>query len=286
MRDEMENDYNSSDADDNEDQPPEEDLFLQILKRNLGKHYELDDLEDEDEPYIIADKREKRSGIIDVLTEMGANVIEETLDAGDYLVSSRVCIERKRGDDFYKSLFSGSNKTNLFDELIRLADGVENPILIIEDFKRIFRRKPDERILTSLYGSMASIVSSMNIPMVPTRNKDDTALFLYRIAKQQQQPSEDHGIARRVPKRMTMKQRQAFFLEGLFQIGIKKSKQILKEFDTPLKFFTALLNTEIIYTKTGNPKGISGELKKIKGFGWKFVKNNKDLLLAKPDEEE
>ncbi len=282
----MENNYSSSDSDDNDDQPPEEDLFLQILKKNLGKKYELEDLEDEDEPYIIADKREKRSGIIDILKEMGANVIEETLDAGDYLVSSRVCIERKRGDDFYKSLFSGSNKTNLFDELIRLSDSVDTPILIMEDFKRIFRRKLDERIVSSLYGSMASIVSSMNIPMVPTRNKDDTALFLYRIAKQQQQPSENRGIARRVPKRMTMKQRQAFFLEGLFQIGLKKSQMILDEFDSPLKFFTALLNTEIIYTKTGNPKGISGELKKIKGFGWKFVKNNKNLLLSTADDEE
>ena len=282
----MENNYSSSDSDDNDDIPLEEDLFLQILKKNLGKHYELEDLEDEDEPYIIADKREKRSGIIDILKEMGANVIEETLDAGDYLVSSRVCIERKRGDDFYKSLFSGSNKTNLFDELIRLSDSVDTPILIMEDFKRIFRRKLDERIVSSLYGSMASIVSSMNIPMVPTRNKDDTALFLYRIAKQQQQPSENRGIARRVPKRMTMKQRQAFFLEGLFQIGLKKSQMILDEFDSPLKFFTALLNTEIIYTKTGNPKGISGELKKIKGFGWKFVKNNKNLLLSTADDEE
>lgn len=282
----MENDYSNSKSDDNDDIPLEEDLFLQILKKNLGKHYELEDLEDEDEPYVIVDKREKRSGIIDALLELGAHVIEETLEAGDYLVSSRVCIERKRGDDFYKSLFSGSNKTNLFDELIRLSDSVETPILVIEDFKRLFRRKPDERIVSSLYGSMASIVSSMNIPMVPTRNKDDTALFLYRIAKQQQQPSENRGIARRVPKRMTMKQRQAFFLEGLFQIGLKKSQMILDEFDSPLKFFTALLNTEIIYTKTGNPKGISGELKKIKGFGWKFVKNNKDLLLSTADEEE
>lgn len=282
----MENDYSNSKSDDNDDIPLEEDLFLQILKKNLGKHYELEDLEDEDEPYVIVDKREKKSGIIDALLELGAHVIEETLEAGDYLVSSRVCIERKRGDDFYKSLFSGSNKTNLFDELIRLSDSVETPILVIEDFKRLFRRKPDERIVSSLYGSMASIVSSMNISMVPTRNKDDTALFLYRIAKQQQQPSENRGIARRVPKRMTMKQRQAFFLEGLFQIGLKKSQMILDEFDSPLKFFTALLNTEIIYTKTGNPKGISGELKKIKGFGWKFVKNNKDLLLSTADEEE
>jgi len=65
----MENDYSITDSDNNDDPPPEEDLFLQILKKNLGKFYELDDLEDEDEPYIIADKREKRSGIIDILSE-------------------------------------------------------------------------------------------------------------------------------------------------------------------------------------------------------------------------
>ncbi|MHA1729025.1 MAG: hypothetical protein ACTSWY_09860 [Promethearchaeota archaeon] len=48
-----------------------------------------------------------------------------------------------------------------------------------------------------------------------------------------------------------------------------------------MAFFTALLNTEIIYTRTGNPKGIKGELEKVKGIGWKFVRDNKELLLSK-----
>ncbi|MHA1729776.1 MAG: ERCC4 domain-containing protein [Promethearchaeota archaeon] len=97
----------------------EENLFSDILKKHFGEDFEFEVSVKSEGPYIIVDKREKRSGIVDILREMNAAVIEETLNAGDYLLSSRVCVERKRGDDYYGSLFGGSNNTNIFDELLR-----------------------------------------------------------------------------------------------------------------------------------------------------------------------
>lgn len=77
----------------------ENNLFMDILKENFGSNFEIDytDIENRT-PYIIVDQREKRSGIIEKLENLEAEVIVRTLDSGDYLVSNNSGVERKRGD--------------------------------------------------------------------------------------------------------------------------------------------------------------------------------------------
>ena len=71
---------------------------------------------------------------------------------------------------------------------------------------------------------------------------------------------------------------QLFFLEGLFQVSEKKAKILLDHFKTPYNVLQAITQTEIIHTKSGKPKGISGVLDVLKGFGHKFLSVNKELL--------
>ncbi|MHA2260568.1 MAG: hypothetical protein ACXACO_21580 [Promethearchaeota archaeon] len=42
----------------------------------------------------------------------------------------------------------------------------------------------------------------------------------------------------------------------------------------------SIKKTEIIYTRTGNPKGIQGPLDQLSGFGWKYVQKNKKILFG------
>lgn len=49
-------------------------------------------------------------------------------------------------------------------------------------------------------------------------------------------------------------------------------------FKTSYNVLQAITQTEITYTKAGKPKGISGSLNELKGFGHKFLKVNKELL--------
>jgi ERCC4-type nuclease len=272
-----------SDKEESTQNEEETDLFLSLLKEHFGDDFSLDSAQEgkkdqELQPYIIVDKREKKSQITKILEDLGAIVIEAVLPAGDYLLSNAVAVERKRGDDFYGSLFSGSNQTNVFEELVRLADSVESPMLILEDFQLMFKRGED--MISSLYGALVSIATRMQIPILPTRNINDTGLVLYRVAKQQQIDTRSHAIARRAPKEMTLRDRQSYFMEGFYNVGPTKAESLLDEFKTPIKFITSLLNTEIIYTKTGKPKGIENGLAGVKGFGWKFVEDNKKLILV------
>jgi ERCC4-type nuclease len=264
----------------------EDNLFIEILKKHHGEDYQekLRIGEKDAEPIIIVDTREKSSRVGKKLEELGATVIMETLDAGDYLCSGNTAVERKRGDDFRSSVFGGSNTSNVFEQLLRLSDAVEKPILLLESFEKAFGPPGGDEKLSSIYGAMMGITLRLGIPIIPTRNTTDTAMVLYRIAKRQQGEYTDRGIARRIPKSISLKERQAYVLEGLFKVGPTKSQQLIDEFKCPINFFTELLNTEIVYTKTGNPKGIMGKLADVKGFGWKFVRDNKKLLLEEKDE--
>jgi len=257
----------------------QEDLFLSLLKKNLGPDFELNSQE-EHEPYIIVDSRESKK-IIEELENLGAIVFKEPLPISDYLLSSKVAVERKRGDDFYSSLIRGSESTNLFEELRRLKEFTEIPILIIENFELMF--SINEKMVTPLYGAMVAIATQLKISIIPVRNYQDTAIVLYRIAKQQQGPVKEHAIPRRIPKE-SLKERQAYFLEGFFNVGPTKAKILINHFKSPMNFINSLLNTEIIYTKSGKPKGIKGPLADLKGFGWKFVMENKNFLLNEKDE--
>ncbi len=264
----------------------EDNLFIEILKKHYGDDYQekLCIGEKDAKPVIIVDSREKSSRVGKKLEELGATVIMETLDVGDYLCSGNTAVERKRGDDFRSSVFGGSNTSNVFEQLLRLSDAVEKPVLLLENFEKAFGPPGGDEKLSSIYGAMIGIALRLDIPIIPTRNTTDTAMALFRIAKRQQGEYTDRGIARRIPKSITLKERQAYVLEGLFKVGPTKSQQLIEEFKCPINFFTELLNTEIVYTKKGNPKGITGKLADVKGFGWKFVKANKTLLLEEKDE--
>jgi hypothetical protein len=58
--------------------------------------------------------------------------------------------------------------------------------------------------------------------------------------------------------------------------------KLIKTFSTPENVIKAIQMTNVLYTRTGNPKGIEDPLKhaKIRGVGPKFVLENKKLLFG------
>ena len=59
------------------------------------------------------------------------------------------------------------------------------------------------------------------------------------------------------------------------------AKTLVERFKTPYGVFQAIKKTEILYTRTNKPKSINGPLSTLKGFGWKFVQKNKEILFGK-----
>jgi Fanconi anemia group M protein len=227
---------------------------------------------------LIVDHRESK--LIKLIEEKPDTIAFETkaLDVGDVIVSEDVAIERKTGSDFIASIIDG----RLFEQMLRLLDTYPNPILILESFDYLALENTGMS-LSSIYGALAYVSYKLGVSVIPTVTTDDTLTVIERIAYREQVEDIKPTLARRAPKGMTVEDRRAYALEGLIDTGPKKAQALIDKFNTPLKVFEAIRDTEITYTKTGNPKGLEGPLEDLPGFGWKYVKKNKDLLVGEND---
>ncbi len=221
-------------------------------------------------PYIIADDRERE--VIAALGKHSADIIPQRLDVADFLCSTECAVERKRGDDLVSSIKDGRFR----DELTRLTETFEKPVLIIEDLGRAFIMGNFSP--ASVYGALGSAALRFGIPVIPTRNSDDTALLLYRLAVREQVERKNAPEARLAPKKLSPEERKTYFLEGFFHTGPEKAKQLLDHFGSPGAVIDALRSAEVTSTKTGKPKLGVTAFDALKGFGLKWVVDNQALL--------
>jgi len=227
----------------------------------------------------IIDDREKKLMKVFDNKKGDARVLEyetKRLSIADIVVSERVGIERKEGFDFIASI----SDNRLFEQLLRLKEAYpEGTILILEGLNDDVFENTGMKI-TSIYGALSFISYKLGISVIPTRNIEDTAIVIERIAFREQVKDDIPLLSRVAPKGMDINERRYFIVEGLVDIGPKKAKLLVDTYQTPYNVFRAIRSTKVTYTRTGNPKGIEGPLQELKGFGWKFIKKNKEILLG------
>jgi Fanconi anemia group M protein len=225
---------------------------------------------------IIVDNRERKLMIL--LENEFPNIEFEAkqLDIADIVISEDVAIERKEGFDFVASIIDN----RLFEQLIRLKETYSTPILVLEGLNDNVFENTNMKI-SSIYGALSKIAYKLGIAVIPTRNLNDTAIVIERIAYREQVKDGASILSRKAPKNMSIEERRSFIVEGFVDIGPKKAKSLIETYETPYKVFKAIKHTKITYTRTGNPKGIEGPLKELSGFSWKFVEKNKEMLFGK-----
>ena len=225
---------------------------------------------------VIIDNRERK--LIKLLEEKYPNIKFETkqLDIADIVISEDVAIERKEGFDFVASIMDN----RLFEQCFRLKETYTTPILILEGLNDNVFENTGMKI-ASIYGALAYISYKLGISVIPTRNLDDTAIVIERIAYREQIKDGAFILSRKAPKSMSIEERRTFIVEGFVDIGPKKAKSLIDKYKTPYRVLKAIQQTEITFTRTGNPKGIIGPLSELSGFGWKFVEKNKEMLFGK-----
>ncbi|MFX1310835.1 MAG: ERCC4 domain-containing protein, partial [Promethearchaeota archaeon] len=184
--------------------------------------------------HIIIDHRENK---LKALFDQKKDIIEyksKQLDVADVIVSNEVAIERKEGFDFVSSIMDN----RLFEQLLRLKETYANPILILEGLNNEVFETTGMKI-TSIYGALSFISYKLGISVIPTRNLEDTAIVIERIAYREQIKDDMPFLSRRAPKEMSKRDRRSFIIEGLIDIGPKKAKALIEKFKTPHKVFEA-----------------------------------------------
>ncbi len=217
---------------------------------------------DANEITIVVDNRELRSGVAKWLARKGVRVVSSQLDVADYVLSSRLGVERKEAGDFLGSLFDG----RLFMQARLLRNSYARPLLIIEgDVLSESRNVPPQAVL----GAIASISIDLGVSVITTRDDAETAALLYGIAKREQFETGKEVALRGEKGKMSVKERQQFIVEGLPSVSGTLAKRLLEEFGSAKAVFGAtvedLCKVEGIGKKTAEQiiEALSAEYKKL-----------------------
>jgi len=198
------------------------------------------------QPIVRVDKRELRSGIVDYLRNFGCEIKEEALEIGDYLLSERVVIERKSFGDFASSI----KDLRLFKQAKELTK-FEKPILLIEGFEYMGNLSE-----SSLLGALSSLILDYNISTIWTKNKRESANFIFLTAKREQFKNKRNEVIRIRKKPLSLEEEQKYLVAGLPYVNSVLAERLLKKLGSPIRVFNAkkeeLMEVEKIGEKKAN----------------------------------
>lgn len=174
---------------------------------------------------IVVDFREAKSGVANILDKLGVEVIFTTLEIGDYVVSDRLAVERKRTDDFVNSLIDG--KRNLFAQLSDLTRVYQKPVLVIEGTELFTSRQIN---LNAIYGSLISIAIDFGVSLLYSRDEEETAAILKMLAKREQMGNKREVNPHGKKSTSTLPEQQEYLVSAIADIGPKAARNLLLHF--------------------------------------------------------
>ncbi len=209
----------------------------------------ITDFENEVELTIFVDQRETRSGVARFLQKAGVNLKLRNLGIGDYIVSDRVCIERKSAVDFLDSLVN--KRRNLLEQIHRMKNEYEKPLLVIEGDSIYGQRNVHPNVVRAV---MATIAVDLSVPIIQTRDEADTASLIYVIAKREQMPNPTEVNPHGKKPSASLTEQQEYLISALSNIGIVTARNLLRRFKTIERILTAskeeLMEVEHVGEKT------------------------------------
>ncbi len=212
---------------------------LDKIKRKLGFKFASAQptitkyVPDEEKIKVIVDHREKGSGVIKELIELGAKIILEKLDNADYLLSSRVGVEFKTSEDFVNSLIDG----RLLQQMRELKENFERPLVIVEGEQDIYSVRNVHP--NSIRGMLATIAVSYSIPIIFTKTSKETAAFLKIVAKREQEEEGSDFNSHGAKREMSLKDWQEYIIAALPGVGPTLAKPLLRKFKSIKKVINA-----------------------------------------------
>lgn len=211
----------------------------------------------EELPVVFADTREGNSKVIRHLSEMEIDVKVRAMAVGDYQVSDEVVIERKTAKDFVDSIVD----KRLFKQARSLMEEFKRPLIILEG-DDLYNGMINPN---AIRGSIASIALDFGISIIPTRNAQDTAAMIKRIAIREQSGEKTPIQIRTDKKPVNLWEQQLFIIESLPNIGPVNAKNLLEHFGTVANIINAS----------------ESQLQEVEGIGKKTAANIRKVVDSK-----
>jgi len=178
-------------------------------------------------PRVIADERERQSGVPERLSKLDVRVYFSRLAVGDYVVNPEIAAERKSIGDFVSSVYDG----RLFAQASALASSYRKPYIIVEgDVNKVGALVKN---LATYYGALASVTLAYDLRLMHTANTDETALAIAALVRNSRARPVPPGLASPPPKSNDEAQQQLYFISALPGVGMKLAKRMLGLYGTP-----------------------------------------------------
>ena len=188
---------------------------------------------------------------------MEIDVKVRSMAVADYQVSDEVAIERKTTKDFIDSLID----KRLFKQAKELSEEFKHPLMILEG-DDLYGGMVNPN---AIRGSIASIAIDFGISIIPTRNAQDTAAMIKRIAVREQNGERTPIQIRTDKKPVSLMEQQLFIVESLPNIGPVNAKNLLTHFGSVSKVLNAS----------------ESELQEVEGIGKKTAENIRKVVDSK-----
>jgi DNA excision repair protein ERCC-4 len=204
---------------------------------------------------VVADERERASGVPEELSSLGVRVYFSQLPVADYVLTPEIAVERKTVRDFISSVYD----SRIFYQAARISSAYANPYLLVEgDSKEVEKLASN---LKSYYGAIASVSLAYGLRILYTANKKETAIAISELLRNAR--AKPVTQTRELPPRgKSVSQQQLYMVSSLPGVGSKLAKKLLLKYGTPRRIMNL---TE-------------GELSMTSGIGWKRAEKIKHLL--------
>ena len=180
-------------------------------------------------PRVVADERERASGVPERLSKLDVRVYFSQLAVADYVVNPEIAAERKSIGDFVSSVYDG----RLFAQASALSSSYRKPYIIVEG--DVTKVSGMVRNLASYYGAIASVTLAYDLRLMHTASADETALAVAALVKNSRARPVPPGLAQAPPKSKDEAQQQLYFVSALPGVGMKLAKRLLGRYGTPRK---------------------------------------------------
>ncbi len=205
---------------------------------------------------VVADERERASGVPEELSKLNVRVYFSKLSVGDYVLSPEVAVERKSIPDLISSVYD----SRIFNQASRIASAFAKPYLLIEGDSKDVERLT--RNLKSYYGAIASVTLAYGLRVLFTANKTETAVAISELLRNVRARPVPHQMSETPPRSKSFSQQQVYLVSSLPGVGRKLAERLLRKYGTPRRVMSLT----------------QGELSLTPGIGWKRAERIKRLL--------
>ncbi|MGC8479490.1 MAG: ERCC4 domain-containing protein [Candidatus Micrarchaeia archaeon] len=170
---------------------------------------------------IIVDNRERNYELLEGLSQSNVKIVFKQLPVGDYIISERMCVERKTITDFESSIID----SRIFDQADRLSKSFTKPILILEG--DINNTNLGRNVIL---GTILTLYRKYSILVINSISPEETSYLLLKFAEKEQLEEKREPRLAGIKKSHSNYESQIILLSSIPGVGTKLAINLLEKF--------------------------------------------------------